>query len=179
MFEPSVHLWWVRSLILNVILPLLPPCWGFSFVLGCGVSFFGGIQHSPVNDCSAASCSFGVLAGEDERMSFYPTIKLKDACSLKEKLYPTSVKFSEVAQSCPTLCDPMNYSLPGSSIPGICQARVLEWIAISFSIPHLCAAQFSCSVMSDSLRPHESQHTKSPCPSPTPRVHSNSCPSSQ
>ena len=39
----------------------------------------------------------------------------------------------EVAQSCPTLCDPMNYSLPGSSIHGIFQARVLEWVAISFS----------------------------------------------
>ena len=83
---------------------------------------------------------------------------------------------SEVAQLCPTLCDPMNYSLPGSSIHGIFQARVLEWIAISFSITNLCSSQFSCSVMSDSLRPHESQHTKSPCPSPTPRVHSNSCP---
>ena len=34
--------------------------------------------------------------------------------------------------------------------------------------------QFSCSVMSDSLRPHESQHARPPCPSPTPRVHSNS-----
>jgi len=33
--------------------------------------------------------------------------------------------------------------------------------------------------MSDSLRPHESQHARPPCPSPTPRVHSNSCPSSQ
>ena len=40
---------------------------------------------------------------------------------------------SEVAQSCPTLCDPMDYSLPGSSVRGIFQARVLEWIAISFS----------------------------------------------
>ena len=35
---------------------------------------------------------------------------------------------SEVAQSCPTLCDPMNCSLPGSSIHGIFQARVLEWV---------------------------------------------------
>ena len=42
-------------------------------------------------------------------------------------------KESEVTQSCPTLCDPMNYSLPGSSIHGIFQARVLEWVAISFS----------------------------------------------
>ena len=41
---------------------------------------------------------------------------------------------SEVTQSCPTLCDPMDYSLPGSSIHGIFQARVLEWGAITFSL---------------------------------------------
>ena len=40
---------------------------------------------------------------------------------------------SEVAQWCPTLCDPMDCSLPGSSLHGILQARVLEWVAISFS----------------------------------------------
>ena len=40
---------------------------------------------------------------------------------------------SEVAQSCPTLHDPMDYSLPGSSIHGIFQARVLEWGAIVIS----------------------------------------------
>ena len=40
---------------------------------------------------------------------------------------------SEVAQSCPTLGDPMDFSLPGSSIHGIFQARVLEWGAIAFS----------------------------------------------
>ena len=39
--------------------------------------------------------------------------------------------------------------------------------------------QFSCSVMSDSLRPHESQHSRPPCPSPTPGVYPNSCPSSR
>ncbi|KAM7248055.1 hypothetical protein CapIbe_000094, partial [Capra ibex] len=39
----------------------------------------------------------------------------------------------KVAQSCPTLCDPMDCSLPGSSVHGIFQAIVLEWIAISFS----------------------------------------------
>ena len=41
---------------------------------------------------------------------------------------------SEVAQSCPTLRDPMDCSLPGSSVHGIFQARVLEWGAIAFSI---------------------------------------------
>ena len=40
---------------------------------------------------------------------------------------------SEVAQSCPTITDPMDCSLPGSSVHGICQARVLEWGAIAFS----------------------------------------------
>ena len=42
-------------------------------------------------------------------------------------------KWSEAAQSCPTLCDPTDCSLPGSSVHGIFQAIVLEWIAISFS----------------------------------------------
>ena len=42
---------------------------------------------------------------------------------------------SEVTQSCPTLNDPMDCSLPGSSVHGIFQARVLEWGAIAFSIP--------------------------------------------
>ena len=41
---------------------------------------------------------------------------------------------SEVAQSCPTLSDPMDWSLPGSSVHGIFQARVLEWGAIAFSM---------------------------------------------
>ena len=36
-------------------------------------------------------------------------------------------------QSCPTLCDPMDSSPPGSSVPGILQARILEWVAVSFS----------------------------------------------
>ena len=40
---------------------------------------------------------------------------------------------SEVTQSCLTLCDPMDYNLPGSSVHGIFQARILEWVAISFS----------------------------------------------
>ena len=44
---------------------------------------------------------------------------------------------SEVAQSCPTLSDPMDCSLPGSSVHWIFQARIVEWVAISFSIFHL------------------------------------------
>ena len=40
---------------------------------------------------------------------------------------------NEVAQLCPTLCNPMDCSPPGSSVHGILQARILEWVAISFS----------------------------------------------
>ena len=44
---------------------------------------------------------------------------------------------SEVAQSCAILNDPMDFSLPGSSIHGILQTRVLEWVAIAFSVMNL------------------------------------------
>ena len=40
---------------------------------------------------------------------------------------------AKLLQSCPTLCDPIGGSPPGSSVPGILQARILEWVAISFS----------------------------------------------
>ena len=49
---------------------------GLSFALGHGESFFGGIQHPLLDGCSAASCSFGVLAGGDECTSLYPAIFL-------------------------------------------------------------------------------------------------------
>ena len=48
-------------------------------------------------------------------------------------ILPGYVKVSEVTQSCPTLCDPMDCSLPGFSVHGILQARMLEWVTISFS----------------------------------------------
>ena len=51
---------------------------------------------------------------------------------------------SEVAQSCPTLSDPRDCSLPGSSIHGIFQARVLEWGAIAFSAHHLGSSLIPC-----------------------------------
>ena len=52
----------------------------------------------------------------------------------KEGTLLNEIREREVAQSCPTLCDPMDCSLPGSSVHGIFQARVLEWGAIAFSI---------------------------------------------
>ena len=51
---------------------------------------------------------------------------------------------SEVAQSCPTLCDPMDCSLPGSSVHGILQARVLEWVAIVYTAAAAAKSLQSC-----------------------------------
>ena len=69
---PFLNLAWTLE-FLTISLFLLS-CWGFFFALGFRVAFFGGIQHSPVDGCSAASCDFGVLSGEDEHTSSYPTI---------------------------------------------------------------------------------------------------------
>ena len=76
---------------------------------------------------------------------------------------------------------------PGSVIDinlGKCVVIVASNISFRFLVfpLYLCntfSVRFSHSVMSDSLRPHELQHTRLPCPSPTPGVYSNSCPSSR
>ena len=48
-----------------------------------------------------------------------------------------------------------------------------------FATLKICSVQFNCSAVSNSLRPHELQHARPPCPPPTPRVHSNPCPLSR
>ena len=70
--------------------------------------------------------------------------------------------------SASSICNlPLSWLIP--SFPSsIYSTGFLEKVCIS-------SVQFSRSVVSDSLRPHESQHARPPCPSPTPRVHSNSC----
>ena len=57
--------------------------------------------------------------------------------------FPSPVRESEVAQSCPTLCDPMDCSLPRSSAHGIFQARVLEWVAIAFSKIYMFPSKYT------------------------------------
>jgi len=59
-------------------------------------------------------------------------------CSLDSSNFPEEISAAAAAaakslQSCPTLCNPIDGSPPGSAIPGILQARTLEWVAISFS----------------------------------------------
>ena len=64
-------------------------------------------------------------------LSQYPTHS-KSPCSPTQKLSAAAATAKSL-QLCPTLCDPIDGSPPGSSVPGILQARTLEWVAISFS----------------------------------------------
>ena len=61
------------------------------------------------------------------------------------------------------------------------ESDTTEWLTFSGKSLQvvISSVQFSRSVVSNSLQPHESQHARPPCPSPTPGVHSDSCPSSQ
>ena len=119
-----------------------------------------------------------------------------------------SSKTAHVFSCSVALCGPIDCSLPSSSVHGIFQARLLKWVAISFSrgifrtqgwnpcllhwqvdslpLRHqgslfcvFSSVQVSRSVVSDSLRCHESQHTRTLCPSQTSGVHPNSCPLSR
>ena len=75
---------------------------------------------------------------------------------------------------------PLQYSGLENSMDCIDHGVTESWTQLSdfhFHKP-FSSVQFGCSVMFDSLRPHELQHARPPCPSPTPGVHSNSCPSS-
>ena len=70
-----------------------------------------------------------------------------------------------------------------SCIPGrfftVRATREVPYYQPSFSSVQFSSGQVSCSVVSDSLQPRKLQHARPPCPSPTPGVYSNSCPSSQ
>ena len=68
------------------------------------------------------------LISQQTETNFNKAVQFK-----KEKKIRLSATAAKSPQSCPTLCDPRDGSPPGSPIPGILQARILEWVAISFS----------------------------------------------
>jgi len=79
----------------------------------------------------------------------------------KKMWYTYAAAAAKSLQSCPTLCDPIDGSPPGSPIPGILQARSLEWVAISFSNAWKWKVKVgSHLVMSDSQRPLGLQPTR-------------------
>ena len=73
------------------------------------------------------------VAEEDnlrENTQFFFFLNMKNH---KAEFIATTAAAAKSLQSCPTLCDPIDGSPPGSPIPGILQARTLEWVAVSFS----------------------------------------------
>ena len=60
-------------------------------------------------------------------------MKSKPQCEVPSHSGQNAAAAAKSLQSCPTLCDPIDGSPPGSTIPGILQARTLEWVAIAFS----------------------------------------------
>ena len=61
------------------------------------------------------------------------TVNAGEGVEKRKPSCPVATAAAKSLQSCPTLCDPIDGSPPGSSVPGILQARTLEWVAISFS----------------------------------------------
>ena len=78
--------------------------------------------------------------------------------ALADLFFTTAAAAAKSLQSCPTLCDPIDGSPPGSPIPGIPQARTLEWVAISFHEREKW--KWSRSVVSNFSRPHGLQPTR-------------------
>ena len=76
-----------------------------------------------------------LLCGNRELIQYwFRNIELNQSkCGIPSKLYWFTTTTTKSLQSCPTLCDPIDGSPPGSPVPGILQTRTLEWVAISFS----------------------------------------------
>ena len=73
---------------------------------------------------------------------------------------------AKLLQSCPTLCSPIDGSPPGSSVPGILQARILEWAAISFS--NTCMHAKSLQLCLTLYDPMDSSPSRILCPQDSP-----------
>ena len=86
-------------------------------------SLLFGLRHHSTEAC-------GLLG---EARSWCWNVSLENSCKWMFSDISTAAAAAKSLQSCPTLCDPIDGSPPGSSIPGILQARILEWVAISFS----------------------------------------------
>ena len=94
----------------------------------CGRSLLGKPSSVGVPDTNFCCLSFFLTLPSSFIQGHFSS-----QCMLAALMCPESERGSEVAQSCPTLCDPMDCSPSGSSVHGTFQARVLKWGAISFS----------------------------------------------
>ena len=117
-------------------------------------------------------CGFGKMCND----MYSPLYYAEYFDCLKNPLCLTYLSLSLQLWHTPLMLFTISLVLP---FPEVIQLESYSNIAFSNYFFHFSSVQFSLSVVSDSLRPHESQHARPPCPSPTPGVYSNSCPSSR
>ena len=91
------------------------------------------LSHTGLLDSGTALFRGGPLKLEDSRCSSVYLDRTSDNVSRLKLHCGAAAAAAKSLQSCPTLCDPIDGSPPGSPVPGILQARTLEWVAISFS----------------------------------------------
>ena len=127
------HMWFFKMyLFLNWRIIALQNCVGFCQTSPWMSHAAKSLQSCPTL-CDPMDCSlpgFSVHGILQAKTLEWVAISFSNAWKWKVKVESES----EVAQSCLTLCDPMDCSLPGSSIHGIFQATVLKWVAIVFSL---------------------------------------------
>ena len=92
--------------------------------------YFCFIDYAKAFDCVDHNQLWKIL--QDMGIPDHLTCLLRNLYAGQEATVRTAAAAKSL-QSCPTLCDPIDSSSPGSSVPGILQARILEWVAISFS----------------------------------------------
>ena len=89
-----------------------------------------GLEESDMTDTLTLSLFILILYMETDT---WRALVLCSRLHSKKKLVPAAAAAAQSLQSCPTLCDTIHGSPPGSSVSGILQARTLEWVAIAFS----------------------------------------------
>ena len=125
--------------------------------------------------CSQYANQFGKLcmATGLEKVNFHSNPKERQCQKMFKLLhnYTHFTCYQSNAQNSPsqssTVCEPRTFR---------CSSWILKSRGTKDQIANTHSVQFSCSVMSNSLRPHRQQKARPLCPSPAPRVHSNSCP---
>ena len=125
----------------SVLHMMWPKYWSFSFSISPSSEYSGlisfridwfdlvSVQETLKSLLQHHSSKASIL-----RHSAFFTVQLSHPYMTTGKTIPlTAAAVAKSLQSCPTLCDPIDSSPPGSPVPGILQARTLEWVAISFS----------------------------------------------
>ena len=126
----------VRSCRFQTILDLVAHCFQALPLLkvhvGGRIVLIFGVQFSPENDHQYSLLTVGFFVW----FSSEPSVRVTFGCV--SCLCRLCVHACSVTQLCPTLCDPMDCSLPGPSVHGMAQARMLEWAAVSSSRGSSC-----------------------------------------